>query len=175
MAARMAAITMEDRTKKTLVRIAVAPITHFEYLSQNLLAFALMLWSLNVLVVALGVLVHGDALISPFLGLLIFTFYAFTSLSYALAWYSLFRSLDSAYNAFFGVTILLSMLGGLMWPIQAMPTFFQRFARLLPTYWLSEALLLAPEAGLKALSLPLGMMVLFSLAFLLIGSRRSIA
>ena len=40
-ASKLVHMIMEDRKNKILTRIGVAPVTHFKYLSQNLLAFAL--------------------------------------------------------------------------------------------------------------------------------------
>src|SRR5690554_3629399 len=64
-AARLSGIVMEDRTNRSLLRIGVAPVTHFQYLLQNLLAYSLILTVLNLVVVILGVFVHGENLISP--------------------------------------------------------------------------------------------------------------
>ena len=49
-AARLTAIIIEDRTRKTTLRISVAPITHFQYLWQNLLAYSVLLIGVNGLV-----------------------------------------------------------------------------------------------------------------------------
>lgn len=63
-----------------------------------------------------------------------------------------------------------------MRPVQAMPIFFQRLAMLLPTYWLAEGMILAVEGAPAAdLVFPLVMMLLFSVAFILLGSLRRIA
>lgn len=61
----------------------------------------------------------------------------------------------------------------MIWPVQAMPALFRRLAMLLPTYWLAEGLLsTAHGAGLMGLATPLVVMLLYSAAFVLLGSMR---
>jgi len=169
----LARIIMEDRTNKVLIRMGVAPITHFQYLWQNLLAYSLILIGLNLVVVTVGIIVHGEVLNSPLLLFVIYSFFSITALGFALAWYSLFSNMETAISILTGVIVLMAMMGGIMWPIHIMPVVFQKVAMLLPTYWLAEAVtLVAYGAPTVNLILPLGMMVMFSIAFLLLGSRR---
>jgi len=171
----LAGIIMEDRTNKVLVRMGVAPITHFQYLWQNLLAYSLILIGLNVVVVTVGIIVHGEVLNSPLLLFVIYSFFSITALGFALAWYSIFSNKETAISILSGVIMLMTMMGGVMWPIQIMPVIFQKIAMLLPTYWLAEAVIIvAYGAPTVNLILPLSMMLMFSIAFLLLGSRRKI-
>src|SRR5690606_28107367 len=55
LAGRLTSIIMEDRSDGILLRIAAAPVTHFSYLLQNLLAYTLFLMILNAVVVLTGV------------------------------------------------------------------------------------------------------------------------
>lgn len=175
-AARLASVIMEDRANKTLLRIGAAPVTHFQYLWQNLLAYSIILIALNLVVVVAGVVVHGDGLTSPILLFIIYSFFSMTAIGFSLAWYSLFRNKESAINVFSGVIMLITMLGGVMWPVEIMPVFFQRLAMLLPTYWLMEGMIVIIRGASTAdLVLPLTMMMMFSVAFLLLGSRRRLA
>ncbi|SCY91403.1 ABC transporter permease [Alkaliphilus peptidifermentans] len=174
-AARLAEVIMEDRINKILLRIGVTPMTHLQYLWQNLLAFSAILTGVNVIVMILGIVVHGDALISPGLLFIIFTVFSMTSIGFALAWYSLFRNKETAFSLLGGVIILISMLGGVMWPIQIMPPLIQRLAMLLPTYWLMEGILIVVKGGgFIDLMQPLALMAMFSLGFIILGSRRRI-
>ena len=67
------------------------------------------------------------------------------------------------------------MLGGVFWPIQIMPVFIQRIAMLLPTYWYSEGIIrVAYGASIGDIALPLVMMFMFTIVFLIFGSRRDI-
>ncbi|AKL95964.1 ABC-2 type transporter [Clostridium aceticum] len=175
-AARLASVIMEDRMNKTLLRIGVAPVTHFQYLWQNLLAYSIILIAVNLVVVIVGVAVHGGKLISPVLLFIIYSFFSMTAIGLSLAWYSLFRNKEAATSVFGGVVMLIGMLGGVMWPVEIMPELLQRIAMLLPTYWLTEGIILVISgASIIDLGLPLAMMMMFSIAFLLLGSRRKLA
>ncbi len=172
-AAKLSSIIMEDRTRRTLLRIGVAPISHFNYLFQNLLAYSLILVGLSGVVVVIGIAVHGQALIAPGLLFIIFACFSLTAIGFSLAWYSLFRNKEAAIIIIVWVITIMAMLGGLMWPIQAMPILFQQLAMLLPTYWLAEALLLlATGASFSTLILPMAIMSMYSIAFVLLGSMR---
>lgn len=175
-AARLAGIIMEDRENKTLMRIGVSPISHFKYLWQNLLAYSLILMGINLVVVLAGVVVHGEILVSPLLLYMLFSNFSFTAIGLSLAWYSLFRNKEAAFSVLGGVYIIMAMLGGVMWPIVIMPDILQRFAMLLPTYWLMEGLLLIVRGGsLGDMLLPWSILLMFSMAFIILGSRRRIA
>ncbi|WP_026477412.1 ABC transporter permease [Alkaliphilus transvaalensis] len=172
-AARLAGVILEDRINKTVLRIGVAPMTHLQYLWQNLLAFSLILMGVNVVVMIIGLLVHGNTLISPILLFIIFSIFSMTSIGFALAWYSLFRDKETAFSLLGGVIMLMVMLGGVMWPIQIMPQLLQRFAMLLPTYWLMEGIIVVVRGGnFVDLILPLSLLLMFSIAFIILGSRR---
>ncbi len=174
-AARLTAIIIEDRTRKTTLRISVAPITHFQYLWQNLLAYSVLLIGVNGLVVLMGVLYHGENLVSPVLLFIVYTFFSVTAIGFSLALYAIIRNKEAALALLTGVIALISMLGGVFWPIQIMPVFIQRIAMLLPTYWYSEGIIrVAYGASIGDIALPLVMMFMFTIVFLIFGSRRDI-
>lgn len=174
-AARLAGIILEDRSNRTLLRIGVAPITHFQYLSQNLLAYSMLLILLNGVVVILGKLYHGETLMAPLWLFIIYSFFSLTAIGFCLAWYTLCRNKEAAFTLLSSIIILMGMIGGVMWPVEIMPAVLQRVAMFLPTYWLAEGVLLAIMGKpARELLLPLGMMLLFSLSFLILGSKRRI-
>ncbi|WP_042221885.1 ABC transporter permease [Oceanobacillus manasiensis] len=173
LAARLGGITLEDRTNKTLLRLSASPISHFQYLFQNLLAYTVILTVVNLVFVFLGVIVHGENLPSPILLFIIYTVFSMTALGFSLAWYSLFRHMETAFSILGGVIVLMGMLGGVMWPVEAMPEYLQQAVMLLPTYWAAEStLIVAYGTQAKDLGTPLVVMILFCIAFLLLGSRR---
>ncbi|WP_404430298.1 ABC transporter permease [Sutcliffiella horikoshii] len=176
LAARLGGIILEDREDKTLLRISVAPITHFQYLWQNLLAYSLILTLVNVVFVILGVLVHGNDLPEPILLFIIYTVFSMTAIGFSLAWYSLFRNKEVAFSILGGFIILMAMLGGVMWPVEIMPDYFQRAVMLLPTYWVAEGtILVSYGAPVEELGVPMVVMFLFCIAFLILGSRRRLS
>ncbi|WP_096435851.1 ABC transporter permease [Alteribacter populi] len=175
-AARLVQFIMEDRSTGVLKRIGVAPVTHFQYLWQSLLAYSLILIGQNAVVIVGGMLVHGQALIAPLLLFVVYSFFSLTAIALCLAWISLYRNKDSAFLILMNVIILMAMLGGIFWPVEIMPDFFQRIAMLLPTYWLTEGLsVIISSKPLVELIIPLVILLLFTMAFVLLGSKRRIA
>ncbi len=176
LASRLGGIIMEDRANKTLVRLSVAPITHFQYLWQNMLAYSVILTALNLIFVSVGVMVHGEAVPSPPLLFMIYTAFSMTALGFSLAWYSLFRNKEAAFSILGGIIILMAMLGGVMWPVEIMPDYLQRAVMFLPTYWVAEAtILLSFGAPKNELITPIVVMILFCIAFLMFGSKRRLS
>lgn len=171
-AAKLVHLIMEDRINRTLIRVAVAPVTNFQYLSQSLLAFIVILVGQTLLFIIGAALVHGGTIASSALFFITYTFFSFSALGFTLAWCSLFRNKEASFTIMFGFIILMSMIGGLFWPVQIMPELLQRLAMLLPTYWLAEAqTLIGAGARIMDLMTPLAIFVLFTLSFLFIGSR----
>jgi ABC-2 type transport system permease protein len=164
---------VEDRLSGALVRISAAPVSHFRYLAENLLAFGLLLMIQNALVVGLGVVVHGDRIPSPILLFCAYLFFSLTSIAFALAWCSLFGRRDVAYGTLSSVIMIISMLGGFYWPVAIMPEFMHRVAPVTPCYWMMEAAeVLKKEGPSWRFTQSLAVMLLFTVAFLLVGSRR---
>ncbi|GAA0372772.1 ABC transporter permease [Bacillus horti] len=171
-AAKLVHLIMQDRVKKTVTRIAVSPISHFQYLFQNLIAYFIILIVQCLLMVISGMLIHGESLPSPFLFFIVYFFFSLSALGFCLAWTSLFRSKDASALILFSLILLMSMVGGLFWTTQIMPDLLQRIAMFLPTYWLAGALeQIGSGASLYDITLHLFVLTLFTLVFLFIGSR----
>jgi ABC-2 type transport system permease protein len=164
---------VEDRISGALVRISAAPVSHIRYLTESLMSYSVLLLIQNALVVGLGVLVHGGRIPSPFLLLCAYFCFSLTSIAFSLAWCSLFGRRDIAYGTLSSVIMLLSMLGGFYWPVEIMPDLMQRAAPITPCYWMMEAAGVLQNGGPPwRFALSLAVMLLFTVAFLLIGSRR---
>ncbi|GAB2571716.1 ABC transporter permease [Gracilibacillus alcaliphilus] len=174
-AARITSIIMEDRTKGVLMRIGVAPVTHLQYLWQNLLAYSLILIVQIVVVIAGGIL-YGHDLINPFLLLVVYVLFALTAIGFSLAWFSLFRHKETAFVVLMSSIMLMTMAGGMIWSVELMPELLQRLAMLFPTYWLAESLIIvATQADPTELAVPFVVLLLFTAAFLVIGSKRRLS
>lgn len=175
-ASKLVHMIMEDRKKKMLNRIGVAPVTHAAYTAQNLLAFSLLLIAQCTLVIAGGWLYHGSALGNLLQLMTVYSFFAFTAISFSLAWCSWFRHPDASAAVMMGIISIMAMLGGSFFPIEASPEPLQRIGKLVPTYWLHQGMELAAENGSwRELPIPLLILILFAAAFLLIGSRRKLS
>ncbi|WP_066189872.1 ABC transporter permease [Gracilibacillus timonensis] len=174
-AAKLVSIMMEDRMKGVLMRIGVAPVTHFQYLWQNLLAYTLILM-VQIILVMIGGLLYGYDLVDPLFLFLVYLLFAITSISFSLAWFMLFRHKETALVILMSLIMLMSMAGGMLWPIDLMPEFMQRLVMLLPTYWLIESLtIVTTQADKTELFIPLVMLLMFTMAFLVVGSRRRLS
>lgn len=171
---RLASIILEDRALGVVKRLAVAPVTHFQYLSQNLLAFSVILL-LQCIIVVYGGVLYGQELYQPGWLLVLFISFSFTSLAVALAWISLYRSKETSFLVYMSVIFLMVILGGLMMPLQIFPDILQRIAVIFPTYWLSEGLnwIVFGDDISEFLKIN-GVLWLYTIIFVVIGSVRRI-
>ncbi|WP_020618178.1 ABC transporter permease [Paenibacillus daejeonensis] len=173
-AIRLTAILIEDRTSGIVKRLAVAPITHFSYLSQNLLAFACILVLQCTVVVAGGVL-YGQELGQPLMLLVLYVSFAFTALAMAVAWVALYRSKEIAFLVYMTIIVLLSLLGGMLFPVEMIPEPLSRVIMVLPTYWLTDGMAWVTSGGdLLDFWLANGVLWLYTIIFLTLGSVRKI-
>ncbi|GAK00475.1 ABC transporter permease [Geomicrobium sp. JCM 19055] len=172
---RLTSIMIEDRQKGVVKRLAAAPISHFNYLWQNLLAFSVIM-VIQTVIVIIGGHVYGHELYEPWNLAILYIVFTFTSISISLAWNSLYRSKESSFLIFMAVIVLIALLGGILFPVEMMPEAFQRIAVIFPTYWLSEGIewiVLGEDRG-DFLFIN-GVLLLYALFFLIIGSIRRIS
>lgn len=175
-ASKLVHMLMEDRRNKMMNRIGAAPVTHLHYLLQHLLAFGLLLMIQCAVVAGGGMLVHGSSLRLAGQLFLVYSVFAVTAISFSLAWCSLFRHPESSIAVMLGIIMVMAMLGGVFVPIEYLPGLLQRLALAVPLYWLTLGTEQAAQGeALGELLMPLWMLVMFSAAFLLIGSRRKLA
>jgi ABC-2 type transport system permease protein len=164
---------VDDRASGVLTRIVVAPVSYFRYLGETLLAYGILLIIQNAAVVILAAVLYGQRLGSPLLQLAAFGCYSLTSIAFCLAGFSLFGRRDTAYGILSTVIILLSMIGGFYWPVEMMPAFLQKAALVTPPYWLVNALTALQRGDPPSrVALSVTIMLLFAMAFLIVGSRR---
>jgi ABC-2 type transport system permease protein len=169
----MVRTTVEDRLSGVLARIGVAPVSYFRYLWDTLLAYGLLLVLQNALVVGLGIVRYGGSLGAPLLQFAAFSCFSFTSIAFSLAGCSLFGRREITYASVPTVITLLSLLGGFYAPVEMMPEVLQKAAMVTPPYWLINALSVLPRGGPPGrFVLSLAIMLLFTMAFLVVGSRR---
>ncbi len=169
----MVRTTLEDRLSGVLSRIGVAPVNYFRYLWETLLAYGLLLVAQNAVVAGLGAVVYGGTLKAPLLQFAAFSCFSFTSIAFSLAGCSLFGRREITYASVPTVITLLSLLGGFYAPVEMMPEMLQKAAMVTPPYWLIKALSVLQRGDPPGrFVLSLAIMLLFSMAFLVVGSRR---
>jgi ABC-2 type transport system permease protein len=164
---------MTDRITKTVVRIFAAPVTTFQYLSQNLLAYLLLLAVQILVIVGLGAMMYGWDF--PLTGKAILGYIVFggTSIGFSLAWNSLFRGKEISGSVFFVVSSFMALLGGITVPLTILPELIKKIGMLFPPYWLASALFAIQEKGGGSdYWLSIAVLMLFTAAFLIFGSKR---
>lgn len=171
---RLTSMMLEDRAKGVVKRLAVAPISHAHYLSQNLLGYAIILMMQCMIIVVGGVLV-GHELYQPLWLLVLYTSFSFTAIAIALAWISFYRSKDTAFLVYMSLIFLFVLLGGLMIPLELFPVLLKKIAVLFPTFWLAEGLDWV-VFGTNSLDFLLinAVLWLYTVIFLILGSIRKI-
>jgi ABC-2 type transport system permease protein len=161
----------EDRGRGILTRIAAAPITHFRYLGQTLLAYACLLLAQNTLMVVGGVLLYGGGLGRPLRLLAAYWTFSLNTLAFCLAMCSLIRAREVAYSSCSFLIVAFAAIGGALVPTSMMPAFLRKLAMVSPVYWLHNALQVVPGQA-DQFVLSLAVMLLLTVAFLLAGSKR---
>lgn len=171
---RLASVILEDRAKGVVKRLAVAPLSYWQYLSQNLAAYAVIMVIQCAIVVYGGVLI-GIELYKPNWLMLLYVSYSVTSLAIALAWISVYRSKEAAFLVYMSTVVLLALLGGQLIPLHMFPEALQRIAILFPTYWLDQGLAwVARGEQISEFMLINGVLWLYAIVFFILGSTRKI-
>ncbi|MDV4150214.1 ABC transporter permease [Clostridium sp. AL.422] len=164
---------MSDRVNGTIIRIFSAPIKTYEYLTQTLLAYSLLLTVQIGLIIIIGKLLYNWELILALKLFLCYTVFATTSIGFSIAWNSLFRSKIMSDAVFSVVISLMSILGGIFVPINLLPDVFKRVGMIFPTYWLSNALIsLNQNNDLQNYLLSIAILMLFTVLYTIFGSKR---
>jgi ABC-2 type transport system permease protein len=164
---------LEDRVSGVLTRIAVAPVSYFRYLWATLLAYGLLLVAQNALIAGLGAVVYGGTLKAPLLQFVALSCFSLTSIAFSLAACSLFLHRETVYLTLPTVITLMSLLGGFYAPVEMMPEALQKAAMFTPPYWLINALSILQRGEAPGrFVLSVAIMLLFAMAFLVVGSRR---
>jgi ABC-2 type transport system permease protein len=171
----MVRTTLEDRLGGTTARVAAAPIRHARWLGGTLLAYGVLLVLQNALFVATGALRHGIDAGTALLQLAVFAAFSLASLAFALAGCALFDRREYVYSAVPTLITLLSLVGGFYAPVEIMPRVLQKAAMVTPPYWLMRALdglARGDDAGRFVVSVAI--VLLFAMAFLVVGSSRRV-
>ncbi len=171
---RLAAIMLEDRAKGVVKRLAVAPVSHLRYISQNLLAY-LCIMVVQCAVVVIGGLLYGQQLYQPAWLMLLYISFSAASLAVALAWISLYRNKEISFLVFMPIVFLVAILGGIMMPVDIFPEGLRRLAVVFPTYWLAKGLdWIAFGESIGPFLLVNGVLWLYAVVFVIMGSARKI-
>jgi len=166
---------LNDRIDKMIYRILSGPISMYNYLIQNLLAYLLPLLVQIVVVVTIGALLYGWNVIFSFALILCYTVFAIASVAMSFAWSCLFKDKYANISAFVLLTTLVGFIGGFWLPVALLPDYVRFLGMLFPAYWVSSGIYKLSTYGLAMeYWLSLVAMLLFSAVYLLYGGKRRI-
>jgi len=169
----MAQGILNDRESGTITRILAGPISMFNYLLQNLLAFMVPLVVQLGLISVIGVVLHGwDATLA--LGLFVcYTVFTVASVAMSFAWNCLFKRKETSFTTFSAVLTFGIFLSGALVPLSLFPDIVQHVGMIFPAYWAVRGIEVLLETGMTGgYWLSVLAMALFSIAFLLYGGKR---
>lgn len=160
-----------ERREKIVVRIMSTPTTTFKYLAQNLIACMIPLLIQVMIVCTLGAILHDwTASFILTIGAL-YLLFAATSVSFNFAWNCLFKNAELSFGVLAGVLTFAAFI--LMLPLALFPDAIRTAFMILPTYWIASGLDELLTYGTTAqLGISMGILGLFSVIFLLYGSKR---
>jgi len=166
---------IDDRLDKTIYRILAAPISMYNYLIQNLLAYLLPLLVQIIVIVIIGAMLYGWGLGFSLALILCYTIFAVTSVSMSFAWSCLFQNKYSNFSAFVILATFAGFIGGFWVPISLLPDSMRFLGMLFPAYWASNGIYSLGAYGVTwEYWLSLIAMLLFSAVYLLYGGKRRI-
>lgn len=166
---------MTDRVNGTVKRIFAAPVSTLKYLSQNLLAYLVIIMIQILLILTIGSQIYNWGLELYLMLFVCYTVFAGASIGFSLAWNSVFKSRELS-DAIFSIVIsMMGILGGVFVPLEMLPDLIRKMGMIFPIYWFSNAIsIITYEGEFQSFLLSIGIMLMFIIAFLLYGSKRRI-
>ena len=160
---------VEDKESQLTARIATSPVEPWRYLLENLLCYSVILIIQNAIVIFAYSIINPQGLVHPILLLLTFIGYSIMSVGLMLTISTVCKTSFVMMCASTGAVMMLSMLGGLMFPLKMMPAAMKKIAMITPTYWFSEAVNSIYVAG-PQFTFQLVILLGFGVVFFLVGS-----
>jgi len=170
----MANSIQKDKMEGVLVRILAGPVTLRSYLAQNFLAAIVPMIAVSAIVGLLGHLLHDwNATLAVGL-VLVYVFLSATSIGLSFVWSCLFKDKEASLSGISIVITLSALVGGFMIPLSVFPDPIYYVGMITPVHWASRAIeqLLLYSEFTNMFWLGLLAMAMFSLAFVLYGSKR---
>lgn len=176
MSTNAATLVLEDKQLKTYDRVLASPITTRRYFAQNLLSFIVtMLLQVSAIFAILIFVFKAD--MGPSVGnlLALFGIFALTAVALGVAISSFSKDLRQANAMSYLITVPMCMLGGCFWPRDIMPGVLQQLSNFIPVTWALRACeKLLYGGALSSIRAEAGILVLFALVFLILGSNKRV-
>jgi len=169
-------VLIDDKVKKTLHRLVAAPLTLKRYMFENIACFFSVLLVQVTFVFAYLNIYLGIGGRSYFVNLyLLALVFALLSVAFGISIASLAKSVRHATTASQLIIMPLVLIGGAFWPTEIMPMFMQRLGYLSPVSWFMQAANKIGEgATFLAVYREVGILILFTVVFFLIGSFKKV-
>lgn len=165
-------LIMDDRRKRTMMRMFSAPVRSYEIALGNFLGSFMVGLIQIVVVLALGRFVlRYDYEVPLYLYFLVLAAFMLVSMGIASTVAGLIRNPNNAGMLNTLILIPTCMLGGCFWPISIMPDYMQKAANFVPQKWAIQAVdIAATGGGWNELWLPFAILGLMAAVLLAIGS-----
>jgi len=164
---------MDDKRNGMPERLGVLPVSPRKIMVQGILAaFVSTLFASAILILFLNNrlgLLPNPVHLFVLLGL----FNLFT-VALVFAVYSSVKNMAAVSAVVTMVANILSMIGGLFWPLEMVPPFMQRVAWFTPTYWFRRGLLNINDIGFEGFIMPVLFLLGFTLVAMIAGGWRRI-
>lgn len=131
---------VEDKESGLIVRIATTPIPPWRYLLEYLACFSIILFVQNIITILAYMAINPHGMVHPLLVLLTFMAYSIMCIGLMLTISTICRTSFIMMCTSSIIVMLLSIVGGLFFPIRMMPEAMKKIAMVTPTYWFSKAL-----------------------------------
>ena len=164
-----------DMKERTVMRIASTPTTTLKYLCQNLAACVLPLFLQIIFICIFGMVRYDWSFeVASMLGVL-YTLFSLTAVGLAYAWAFLTKKMEGETGSAVMMTIMIfTTMFGIFFPVDQLSGWQETVGMIFPTYWISvgiEELLYTGGFNTEML-LPMGILALFTVIFLMYGSKR---
>ena len=165
---------LNDREDGALTRILAAPVSMFNYLAQNLLAYMVPMTTQVALITLLGAILYDWSLTIAFALFLCYTVFTISAVAMSFAWNCLFKSKDSSFSSFSALVTFGTFISGAITPVEMFPEGLLRYiGAVLPAYWATRGINSLAELTITSdYWLSVMVMLLFTMAFLLYGGKR---
>jgi len=166
-------LVLEDRIDGVVIRVLVSPISTLSYITQNLLASIIPLLLQIILLGIIGYIRYNWSVEFTIGITTCFMLFAFATTAFSFCWNMFFNSKEGSRYAYMFVGAIIAVLSGLMVPIEALPNFLQNVGAIFHPYWLVRS---ANSLALYGINIDYwlyqGVVILFTIAFLLLGGTR---
>ena len=166
---------LNDRASGSIVRIMSAPVTTFDYLTQNLLAYMVPLTIQIALVSALGMILYDWNLQFALALFACYTVFTMSAIALSFAWNCLFKKKETSFSSFSAlITFGIFLSGGLI-PVEMFPGPLQYAGAVFPAYWAIRGIRAFSEYGFAFdYFTSLAAMLIMATTCLLYGGKRRI-